>query len=813
MAERKKKQAVKKSKSCVAGEALLDMIPAQVWEQADPETYGMVNAAHAEFMGRDKSELAGRKLSEVLSAEETEVCVKANRALFRSKKPVTSEEWVKNAEGERRLLIINKTPEAGRNGKVRSIICAAVDITERARTEELLKYRDRFEHLLADISGRFINLPAEETDKWISLALRLIGEFEGVDRSYIFRFDPEGATMTNTHEWCASGIEPQVANLKGLPVDIFPWWMLKLKANEEVNIPSVPLLPPEARAEREILEPQGIKSLLVVPLNVEGRLEGFVGFDSVRTARTWQRDSVVLVRMSASIIGNAIARQDAERSRRAVIRQLEESEARWQYALEGVEDGVWDWDAQTNKVFFSRRWKEMLGYSQEEVGDSLEEWSRRVHPDDLRETMGLVQAHLDGKTPIYRSEHRVRCKDGSWKWVLDRGKVISRAADGKPLRVIGTHSDITSRKAMESELKETVAKLTTLMENMQAGLLVETPERKVMFANRKFCEFFGIPAAPEELAGADCAAAAEAARPLLADPDGFAAGIAEKIKARRLALGAEVEFRDGRTFSQDYIPIMLRDGKFIGNLWKYNDITAQKQLDKMRAEVTHHVNHELRRPITNQLLALDYLRQELAKTLTADQAMVLDSALTSAQGMTRMVEDLLEVTLSETGKLSLKSEAVDLAALAADFVTGLKPSAEEKKLALKLEAEGGLPAAEADPVRVRQILGNLADNAFKFTPEGGAVTVTVRRSAAAPAMAEVLVSDTGQGMDKADLPKIFDRLYQTANISRKGMKGLGLGLHICKMLVERQGGSIKAESEKGRGTIFSFTLPFRAGAA
>lgn len=139
---------------------------------------------------------------------------------------------------------------------------------------------------------------------------------------------------------------------------------------------------------------------------------------------------------------------------------LTDSERRWQFALEGAGDGVWDWNAVTNTVMFSRRWKEMLGYREDEIGPRLEEWSSRVHPDDLAAIMAAVRAHLDGHTPHYESEHRLRCKDGTWKWVLDRGLVMMRTPDGKPVRVVGTHADITGRKEAE---KVSAAQLSELL--------------------------------------------------------------------------------------------------------------------------------------------------------------------------------------------------------------------------------------------------------------------------------------------------------------------------------------------------------------
>ncbi|MBN1323199.1 MAG: PAS domain S-box protein [Methanotrichaceae archaeon] len=140
--------------------------------------------------------------------------------------------------------------------------------------------------------------------------------------------------------------------------------------------------------------------------------------------------------------------------RKRMENSLKESEARWQFALEGAGDGVWDWNVQTGKVFFSPQWKAMLGYEEHEVGSTLDEWGKRVHPDDKERCSADLMSHFSGETPVYTNEHRVLCKDGTYKWILDRGKVIEWTPDGRPLRVIGTHSDITDRKLAEEALHE-----------------------------------------------------------------------------------------------------------------------------------------------------------------------------------------------------------------------------------------------------------------------------------------------------------------------------------------------------------------------
>lgn len=124
---------------------------------------------------------------------------------------------------------------------------------------------------------------------------------------------------------------------------------------------------------------------------------------------------------------------------------LRDSEYRWRFAIEGSGDGLWDWNVPAGTVFYSTRWKEMLGYADHEIGNDLDEWRTRVHPDDVARVMADVQAHLAGTTPHYATEHRIRCKDGQWKWILDRGVVVERDAAGQPVRVVGTHADITQR--------------------------------------------------------------------------------------------------------------------------------------------------------------------------------------------------------------------------------------------------------------------------------------------------------------------------------------------------------------------------------
>ncbi|MGZ5059935.1 MAG: PAS domain-containing protein, partial [Methylobacter sp.] len=156
----------------------------------------------------------------------------------------------------------------------------------------------------------------------------------------------------------------------------------------------------------------------------------------------------------------SVAQLQAEiQKRKTIDNALRESENRWKFAIEGSGDGLWDWDIQNNKIAYSSRWKEMLGYSENDVPPNIHEWSSRIHPDDLQHVTKAAQAYLNGKKPTYRVEYRLRCKDENYKWILSRGIIVSRSEDGKPLRMIGTHKDISAQKQTEEILRQNQQKL------------------------------------------------------------------------------------------------------------------------------------------------------------------------------------------------------------------------------------------------------------------------------------------------------------------------------------------------------------------
>jgi PAS domain S-box-containing protein len=171
---------------------------------------------------------------------------------------------------------------------------------------------------------------------------------------------------------------------------------------------------------------------------------------SQRAVQDDDHDEISLLTRTINLMADAVQKRDSA---------LKESEFRWRFAIEGSGEGLWDWNIPEGTVFFTKRWKEMLGFSEDEIENNLDERDKRLHPDDKARCYADIERHFRGETPVYENEHRVLCKDGSYKWILDRGMVVSHGRDGKPLRMIGTHTDITERKEREEDLERSNADL------------------------------------------------------------------------------------------------------------------------------------------------------------------------------------------------------------------------------------------------------------------------------------------------------------------------------------------------------------------
>ncbi|MDO9086081.1 MAG: histidine kinase [Anaerolineaceae bacterium] len=217
------------------------------------------------------------------------------------------------------------TPVFDSENKLSHFTGLVLDITEQKLADDELKHREAFENLLLSLATKFINLEPNAVDNAVNTALKDIGEFTEVDRSYLFTFSDDLKLMTCTNEWCAPGISPHIHQLSNIIVTDRQWSNNKILNGEILYIPSVNNLPEEAQNEKRVFQKQNIKSLLAVPLVYQSNILGFFGFDSVQAEKTWSDDSVALLQMVASIITNA---QENKKAHKALLAAYDDLELR-----------------------------------------------------------------------------------------------------------------------------------------------------------------------------------------------------------------------------------------------------------------------------------------------------------------------------------------------------------------------------------------------------------------------------------------------------------------------------------------------------
>jgi signal transduction histidine kinase/DNA-binding response OmpR family regulator len=237
------------------------------------------------------------------------------------------------------------------------------------------------------------------------------------------------------------------------------------------------------------------------------------------------------------------------------------------------------------------------------------------------------------------------------------------------------------------------------------------------------------------------------------------------------------------------------------------DRTRREQLD-MKDEFLSHVSHELRSPLATVHQFTTIVLDGLAGEINGEQRGYLEIVLRNSLQLRDMIGDLLEVTRARSGKLTIDPQPTSMRDLLRSMTQTYERRATEKGIIFGTSCPPGLPLVLADPSRIGQVLSNLADNALKFTTRGE-VSISCCLDDEDKSI-RVAVADTGCGIGAESLPRIFDRLYQSPNTVVLSRKGLGLGLHICQLLVELHGGRIWAESETGQGTTIFFTLPISA---
>ena len=318
-----------------------------------------------------------------------------------------------------------------------------LEAAEREVIRQTVTQQSNMQNLLMNIATNYINVSMAELEPAIHQALGKMALFVNADRAYVFDYNLTQGTTSNTHEWCQFGVPPQKDQLQDIPLEGVKEWLHAHSQGLPIRIDSVDELP--AGKLRDLLQQQRIKSVLAVPMLHGRNLIGYVGFDWISSTHKFSDRELDLLKLFSEILVNINQRIDADK-------RIIESRNRMELALRGTNSGLWDWHVDTGRVIFNERWAEIVGYDLAELDPTIHTWEKLCHPVDLEKSGRRLKAHFSGQTDFYECELRMKHKNGEWIWVLDRGQVVERDGNNEPVRMTGTHMDITALKRAQTQL-------------------------------------------------------------------------------------------------------------------------------------------------------------------------------------------------------------------------------------------------------------------------------------------------------------------------------------------------------------------------
>ncbi|MCU0425298.1 MAG: PAS domain S-box protein [Candidatus Kapabacteria bacterium] len=643
-----------------------------------------------------------------MAAEETDAEMPFFDVQARMRCSDGSYRWVQD-----RRYVMERTQE----GKVSVILGYLHDIQSLREAQELLDYHSSLEKATANVSRMFAQASVAEIDTTVQEALRQVGESSKSDRCYIF-LSPQTSIeaafnktvkadiMRDAYSWSAPGISP--IQIREIAPSGLRWAFDRLEQLRSIQIARMDTLPPEAVALREGLEAAGTKSLLVVPLHIEGRVIGLIGLSVVKQERVWSKEEVRMLRLVAETLVHAFDRKLSEEA-------LRESEARFRTIFDRAPLAVSILNPQGQLIACNKQVERFLGYSEDEVRNR--HFLDFVRPEDRDRSAELFYELLSGSIDSYTLELQYLHRDGSPIWTNVTASLV-RDTSGKPAFVIRMLENIDERKAAQANMQH----YTTLVSEQKSAL--------------------------------------------------------ERQSDMLLQLNGEL-------------------------------MQKQKELEDLNSSKDKFfsiISHDLRSPFSS-LLGITKLLAEGAGELERSDIQELAAALnTQANNVFDFMENLLKWAQAHTGRMKYQPTVLPLEEIVAPVEALFRENANAKGIVLNCEVSSAL-AVYADENMIRSVVQNLVSNALKFTPAGGSVTISAAQSTKKPKLVEISVSDTGVGMSKEDADKLFriDVVHTTKGTEDE--TGSGLGLVLCKELVEKNGGTIRVESTEGSGTTFTFTLP------
>jgi len=490
--------------------------------------------------------------------------------------------------------------------------------------------------------------------------------------------------------------------------------------------------------------------------------------------------------------------------RKEMERALEISQQRWQVAVSGSKDGIWDWDIPSGDVFYSDQWITMLGYAAHEVDGHIDAWLSRIHPDDRAAVQAEIQRHLHGETPYFLAEYRMLLQDGNYTWILSRGRALFDT-NGQAIRMAGSTTDITERRAAEAALRDRTEQLDAIFSLSPDGFISFDRAARIKYVNTAFMAMTGFNAA--DLIGLDekqfvklmssrCKQSGKF--PNLDEIRADLRGQSRRASRRNL-LELDTEKR-----SVLEMGLRTSQANTVSQILYFRDVTRETEVDQMKSEFLSTAAHELRTPMASIMGFSELL---LNQTFSAEVQLDLLRTIYNQSGlMSSILNELLDLARIEArGGKDFIVENLSLVEVLQNAVGAF--SAPAGRSPPKLMARDDNVLIRADRKKLTQVIANVLSNAYKYSPNGGEVEIVLLPLCERDGLRTVgfSIQDHGIGMTNAQLARVFERFYRADESGN--IPGTGLGMSIVKEIIELHQGSVEISSQVGEGTLVTVWVP------
>ncbi len=383
-------------------------------------------------------------------------------------------------------------------------------------------------------------------------------------------------------------------------------------------------------------------------------------------------------------------------------------------------------------------------------------------------------------------------------------------------KVVERTEQLAQANTLLEAAKEGVAlekeRLEAVLNSTKEGIIMIAPGGSLIFANKSFMQIFEIVPAEESESLQFNVRDLIRKREVFQDPDLYQRDLETLLeKPEEIRTGQMVKlFPALQIIDWFSAPVRKEKGDVLGRIIAFRDVTKEKEVERMKDEFVSIVSHELRTPMTSLSGSLSLVLDGTVGEINEDQKELLEIAKNNTTRLIRLINDILDISKIESGKIKMKSDKVSVPAIVTDSLAGITSFSVNYGVSLSSEIEEGIPEFLGDRDRLIQVVTNLLSNAIKFSPRGGTVYLKAWHQ---DDMLHMSVRDEGIGIPSEYHDKIFEKFQQVDSSAVREKGGTGLGLPICKAIVEEHGGSMWVESESGRGSTFSFTVPLKKASA